>query len=100
MAKVAAKKKNENAVTRSIFTAHPENHGALGKRIELGSKTHISKNKAGMKVEFFTPTIQAIIGIGKDHVAYLLMDEDAWKALNKNQKIHVDTLKEFTANFL
>lgn len=100
MAKTIAKKKIGNDVTRSIFTAHPENHGALGRRIELGSKTHISKNKAGMKVEFFTPTIQVIIGIGKDHVGYLLMDEDAWIALKKGQKVTVDTLKEFTENFL
>ncbi len=85
---------------RSTFVAHPENHGALGRRIELGSKSHISKNKPGMEVKFFTPTIQVILGIGKDHVGYLIMDEDAWLALKKGEKIHVDTRKEFTENFL
>lgn len=85
---------------RSITQSSPENHGSLGKRIEIGSKSHITKNKAGMKVEFFTPTVQVLIGIGKDHVAYLLMDEDAWAALKKNQKISIDTIKDFTKKFL
>jgi hypothetical protein len=100
MAKTVVKKKTEDLPVRSIVSSYPENHGELGKRIELGSKTHISKNKAGMKVEFFTPTIQVLIGIGKDHVAYLLMDEDAWVALKKGQKINIDTLKDFTTQFL
>lgn len=94
-----ATKKQDDTI-RSIVNAYPENHGSLGKRIEFGARTHVSKNKAGMKVEFFTPTIQAIIGIGKDHVAYLLMDEDAWKALKKGTKVNIDSFQKFKKNFL
>ena len=85
---------------RSILNAYPENHGSLGKRIEIGAKSHITKNKPGMKVEFFTPTVQVIIGIGKDHVGYLIMDEDAWGALKKGQKLQIDTIKDFKKKFL
>lgn len=93
-------KKGKDGTVRSITSSYPENHGALGKRIELGSRTHVTKNKAGMKVEFFTPTIQAIIGVGKDHVAYLLMDEDTWIALKKGQKLSIDTLQSFQKKFI
>lgn len=98
MAKI--KPENENQKVRTIMNSIPENHGQLGKRIALGSKTHITKNKPGMKMEFFTPTMQVLIGIGKDHVAYLIMDEDAWKALNKGQKLDVETLTTFKEKFL
>lgn len=103
MAKIKSKladTSSDSKAVRSIFNAIPVNHGALGKRIELGSKTHITKNKAGMKIEFFTPTIEVLIGIGKDHVAYLLMDEDAWNALNKGQKLDVETITTFKKKFL
>jgi hypothetical protein len=85
---------------KSTITAHPDNHGTLGRRIEIGSKSHITKNKAGMKAEFFTPTIELLIGIGNDHVAHLIMDEDAWVAFKKGQKTHINTLKDFTEKFL
>lgn len=93
-------KKEKPEVVRSITNSSPENHGALGKRIEFGARTHVTKNKAGMKVEFFTPTIQSIVGIGKDHVAYLIMDEDAWVALKKGQKLNIDSLQGFQKKFI
>jgi hypothetical protein len=86
--------------TRSISQTQIENHGKLGKRIEIGSTAHVSLNKPGMKCEWFVPTIQCIIGIGKDHVGYLIMDEDAWKALKKGQKINITSIKQFTKKFL
>lgn len=95
MAKIAKEK-----TIRSVMSAQPENYGSLGKRIEIGSKACVSKNKAGFKIEYFTPTIQVLIGIGKDHTAYLIMDEDAWKALKKDNKISIDTLNTFKKNFL
>lgn len=85
---------------RSISQSKIANHGKLGKRIEIGSTAHVSLNEAGMKSEWFVPTIQCIIGIGKDHVAYLIMDEDAWKALKKGQKVNIDSIKQFTKKFL
>lgn len=86
--------------TRSITQSQIENHGKLGKRIEIGATAHVRVNKPGMKVEWFVPTVDVLIGIGKDHVAYLIMDEDAWKALKKGQKVSIDSLPTFKKKFL
>jgi hypothetical protein len=85
---------------RSITNSFPENHGKLGRRMEIGSTAHVSINRPGMKHEWFVPTVEVLIGIGKDHVAYLIMDTDAWQAFKKNQKINIDSLKTFTSKFL
>jgi hypothetical protein len=77
-----------------------DNFGKLGKRVEIGANTKVTINKPGMKVEFFTPTIDVLIGIGKDHVANLIMDTDAWEALKSGEELSIDTLKEFKKNFL
>jgi hypothetical protein len=84
----------------SVVNAYPENHGSLGKRIEIGSKAHISKNRAGAKYEFFTPTIELLFGIGKDHVGRVIMDEDAWKALKRGTKVDVTSFQTFKKKFL
>lgn len=77
-----------------------DNFGKLGKRIEIGANSKVTLNKPGMKVEFFTPTVDVLIGIGKDHVANLIMDTDAWAALKKGAVLNIDTLKVFKKNFL
>lgn len=84
----------------SIVSAHPENHGSLGKRIEIGAKSHITKNKTGAKYEFFSPTIELLFGIGNDHVGRVIMDEDAWVALKKGKKVNIDSFQKFKKNFL
>lgn len=86
--------------TRSVMTKNPENFGALGKQIKIGAKSNISVNKPGYKCEWFVPTVEVLIGIGKDHTAHLLMDTDAWKALKKGSKIHITTVQEFKEKFL
>lgn len=103
MSKIKSKKPDENnetKVVRSIFKGYPSNHGKLGKRVEFGSNTHVAINQPGMSIEFFTETVQVTFGIGKDHVGYLIMDEDAWKALNKGQKTNIGTLNSFKKKFL
>jgi hypothetical protein len=97
---MSKKAKSEDSTVRSIVHAHPENHGSLGKRIELGARSHITKNKTGAKYEFFSPTIELLMGIGKDNVARLIMDEDAWYALKKGNKVSVDTIQSFKKKFL
>lgn len=97
---MAKKANSENGTVRSVISAHPENHGALGKRIELGARSHITKNKSGAKYEFFSPTIELLIGIGNDSVARLIMDEDAWKDLKKGRKINITSLQSFKKKFL
>lgn len=86
--------------TKNVRQYEIDNFGKLGKRIEIGANSKVTMNKPGMKVEFFTPTIDILIGIGKDHVANLIMDTDAWVALKKGAALNIDTLKSFKKKFL
>lgn len=85
---------------RTTMQSQSINHGKLGKRIEIGSTAHVYVNAPESSVTFHVPSIQLIFGIGKDHVGYLIMDEDAWKALKKGHKINIDSIKKFTKKFL
>ena len=89
-----------NSPITSVVAAIPENHGKLGKRVEIGSTAHATLNKPGAKYEFFTPTVEVLIGIGKDNVGRLIMEQSAWAALKKGQKINITSLKQFTKQFL
>lgn len=77
-----------------------ENFGTLGKEIKISPKANITVNKAGYKTEFFVPTVNVLIGIGKDHTADLIMSKDSWEALNKGAEISITTTKQFKKNFL
>lgn len=90
----------ESKVIRSESKISIQNHGLLGREIRISPKAHVSLNEPGRSVTFYTPTIDVLIGIGNDHVGYLLMDEDAWKALNAGEPINIDTLKEFREKFI
>lgn len=98
---------NENIKTNKIFanpigskTCKPINFGALGKEIKISPKSRITINESGYKVEYFVETVSIIIGIGKDYIAELIMDKEAWEALNNNEEINITTLKEFKGKFL
>lgn len=93
-------KKTLPPISRTISVNDLENHGKLGKRIEIGSTALMHTSKAGSKREWFVPTVEVVIGIGKDHVAYLTMDDDAWKALKKGQKINITSLPQFIKGLL
>lgn len=71
---------------------------SLGREVKVSPKSLAWVNKAGYKKEFFVETVTVTIGIGNDHVAELVMDLDAWNALNAGKNIHVTTKKEFIEN--
>lgn len=89
-----------NKFVKNLTHSEIENFSKLGKRVEIGSTAKVSINKPGFKMEFYTPTVDVVIGIGKDHVARLVMDEDAWKALKKGQKVEITSLPQFKKKFL
>lgn len=60
----------------------------LGRSLKIPKNTMLTLSKNGFKVEFFTPTYDTIIGIGTDHVAYLIMDEDAHKAFLAGEQLN------------
>lgn len=97
-----AKKRKESELehVQKIINYQPDNYGSLGRRVEFGAKSKVSINKPGMKIEWFVPTVDVLVGVGKDHVANLIMDIEAWEALKKGQKINIETLQEFKKNLL
>jgi hypothetical protein len=74
--------------------------GALGKEVRISPKANLTVNVAGFSVKYYVETVEVLIGIGKDHTASLIMDIDAWKALNAGEEISITTNKEFKKNFL
>lgn len=89
---------NENV--RSIQQSEPITFGRLGRRVEIKVNAKVSFNKPGYSVKYFTETAEVLVEIGKDHVARLVMDKDAWEALKAGEEIEVTTLKQFKKNFL
>jgi hypothetical protein len=73
---------------------------SLGKEIKISPKSHVMLVEKDYKLEYFTPTVSLIIGIGTDYNARLVMSQDAWKALKKDEEIHITSSKEFKAKYL
>ena len=73
---------------------------SLGKEIKISPKSHCTINHPGYKMEMAVPSVSVVIGIGKDHVADLIMDVEAWEALNAGEPIHITTLKEFNDKYV
>jgi hypothetical protein len=72
----------------------------LGKEIKISPKAHISVNNPGYKIEYFTDTVEICIGIGKDHTATLIMEREAWEALNAGAKPNVITTEEYKKKYV
>ena len=89
---------NEPTATR-IYTQHIRSFARLGKGIKISPKANVSVNEPGFKMEFFVPTVNVLIGIGKDWTADVVMTEDAWKALKGGEEINITTTKEFKKKF-
>lgn len=66
----------------------------LGREITIPADAKATINEPGFTKEFHVRTVEVIIGIGKDHTASLVMDVEAWKAL-ETEKISVISLKAF-----
>lgn len=92
--------KSDGLTPKAILSMTPDNFGALGKRIEIGARTKVSVNKSGAEIKFNVPTVDVVIGIGNNHVALLIMDVEAWKALKADEKIDITTITDFKKNFL
>lgn len=90
----------EKEVTRATYKSKPLNYGTLGKRIQISPKAMVSLNGPGYQMTQYTPSVEVLIGIGKDHVAHLIMDQEAWEALKAGEEVNIDTLKEFREKFL
>lgn len=74
------KTQNKEQTPRSIVSAIRVGHGLLFKPIMFDSQTPIEIMESGSKYEFNKPIVRVRFGVGKDHVGYLIMEEDAWNA--------------------
>jgi hypothetical protein len=81
------------------YSSQPEGVVPLGKEIRISPKANATVNKPGFKTEFFVPTVNVLIGIGKDNTADLIMTVDAWEALKSGEEISITTVKEFREKF-
>jgi hypothetical protein len=86
--------------TTNVFKQEIDHFARLGREIKISPKANISVNKAGFKTEFFVETVDVLIGIGKNNTAHLIMNKDAWMALNNGEKISITTTEEFKKKHL
>lgn len=100
---VPARKKSKPSKNKlkSSRTYSVNSFARLGREIKISPKSKVSINSPGYKVEFYTETVDIIIGIGPDNVAHLIMDINAWKALkDRANEIDITTLKKHEKEFL
>lgn len=82
--------------SKSVVTpTKVKKHAKFGKELKISPKSYVGINEAGFKIEFFVPTAEILIGIGKDEVATLIMAEDAWNAIKSGEPINIPTLSQF-----
>lgn len=67
----------------------------FGKEIKVTPKANATINKPGFMAKFHGETVSVLIGIGKSHTADLIMDKEAWEALNAGEEISIDTTEQF-----
>lgn len=72
----------------------------LGREIKISPKANVTVNEPGYGVKFYVPTVNVLIGIGKDHTADLLMTVDAWEALRSGEPIHITTTEEWNKKYV
>ena len=72
----------------------------LGREIRISPKANVTINQKGFGINFFVPTVNVSIGIGKDHTADLLMTVDAWEALKKGESIDITTTEQWAKKYV
>lgn len=82
------------------INAKDKHHSSLGKEIKISPKSHVYVCEPGLEIKYESESVHLLIGIGKDHVANLIMSLDAWNALKGGDEIKIDTLKEFKSIFV
>lgn len=93
-------KQEEMLPVTSTIKQRIQNYGTLGKEMRLSPKSKIEVNHPGFRIEYNIDTVTMLVGIGKDHVAHLVMSRAAWEALKAGNKLDITTLKEFRKKFL
>jgi len=61
----------------------------LGREILVSPDSLVIFNSPMYQVQYFNRSVEVIIGIGKDEIASLIMDESAWNTLKSGEEIHI-----------
>jgi len=91
---------NPGETPKRVYQQQIKAIARLGKEIKISPKANITINEAGFKTEFFVETVNVLIGIGKDHVADLVMSLEAWEALKGGAEVSITTTEEFKKKFI
>lgn len=67
----------------------------LGKEIKISPKSHTVICEPGVEFKFGFKSVYVPIGIGDSFIGYLIMDYDAFAALNAGSSVSITTQKEF-----
>lgn len=59
----------------------------LKKAVRIPKDTVLETNTMGINLTMYVPSVELIIGIGKDHVAHLVMTQEAFDALQAGEKL-------------
>lgn len=72
----------------------------FGREIKISPKslTNVT-TEPGNSIKINTESVSVSIGIGKDHVAWLIMEKSAWNALLAGEEIHIETTEGFKKKF-
>lgn len=90
----------KNKPPRSYKEKSIESFGKLGTKIVVSPKSHISVNSPGYSLKYYIPTVEVVIGVGSEYTAHLIMDIDAWEALNKGAKVDITTSEGFKKQYV
>lgn len=67
----------------------------LGREVKISPKALACHNKAGYSDYYAEDTVVVNIGIGRDHVASLVMTKSAWEALGNGEEINTTFHNDF-----
>jgi hypothetical protein len=91
---------NTKGEVSSVHTSEILGHVYFGRELKISPKSDAILNKPGFKSEYNEETVSVLIGIGKDHVAELIMTRSAWEAFVSGEKVDITTVKQFAAMYI
>ena len=67
----------------------------LGRELKISPKSVVHRMAPGYKVEYYTETVEVLIGVGKDNTASLIMSVECWEAFVGGADVKISTMSEF-----
>lgn len=67
-------------------------YAKLGKAVKISPKSYATVLDCGASVTYETQSVRVNVGIGKDHVAELMMSKDAFDALNLGAELIITSI--------